>query len=161
MGLAEDIERMKVQEAKLQFAEFGAETAWTIGSKLRDRSIALGAGMTFEIQVAGRMLFAVAMNGAAQGQEDWIRRKRNTVMRFGRSSYHVGRQLVLDGTTLEERQGLKLADYAAHGGGFPVVLRGTGLVGTVVASGLPQRDDHEMVVAVLAEVLGVTGVALD
>ncbi len=161
MGLAEDIERIKVQEAKLQFAEFGAETAWTIGCKLRERAIALGAGMTFEIQVAGRMLFAVAMKEAAQGQEDWIRRKRNTVMRFGKSSYHVGRQLEVDKTTLEERQGLRLADYAAHGGGFPVVLRGTGLVGTVVASGLPQRDDHEMVVAVLAEVLGVTGVALD
>jgi uncharacterized protein (UPF0303 family) len=54
-----------------------------------------------------------------------------------------------------------LADYAAHGGGFPIVLRGTGLIGTVVASGLPQREDHAMVVAALAEALGVQVAGLD
>jgi uncharacterized protein (UPF0303 family) len=62
---------------------------------------------------------------------------------------------------MEARHGLLLADYAAHGGGFPVVLRGTGLVGTVVASGLPQREDHALVVAVMAEVLGAAVEGLD
>jgi uncharacterized protein (UPF0303 family) len=128
---------------------------------LRERAVQLGKPMTFQIQLAGRVLFEAATEGASGGQADWIRRKRNTVMRFGRSSYAVGLQLELEGQTMEARHGLLLADYAAHGGGFPVVLRGTGLVGTVVASGLPQREDHALVVAVMAEVLGAAVEGLD
>jgi uncharacterized protein (UPF0303 family) len=143
------------------FDRFGAETAWSIGCLLRERAVQLGKPMTFQIQLAGRVLFEAATEGASGGQADWIRRKRNTVMRFGRSSYAVGLQLELEGQTMEARHGLLLADYAAHGGGFPVVLRGTGLVGTVVASGLPQREDHALVVAVMAEVLGAAVEGLD
>jgi uncharacterized protein (UPF0303 family) len=161
MGLKEDLDRIKQQEAALQFAVFGADQAWTIGCRLRELALARGAAMTFEIQVAGRPLFLAATGGAPAGQTDWIRRKRNTVNRFGRSSYQVGVALDLEGVTLEGRHGLTLADYAAHGGGFPITLKGTGLVGTVVASGLPQREDHEMVVAVLSELLGLQGLALD
>jgi uncharacterized protein (UPF0303 family) len=116
--------------------------------------------MTFEIQVAGRTLFACTTDGAPAGQADWIRRKRNTVMRFGRSSYAMGLMLELEGKTIEARHGLTLADFAMHGGGFPVVLRGTGLVGSVVLSGLPQRD-HAMVVEAISTVLGVEAPALD
>ena len=86
---------------------------------------------------------------------DWIRRKRNVVERFGKSSYAIGLELELTGKTIEQRHGLTLADYAMHGGAFPLVLAGTGLVGSVIASGLPQREDHAMVVEGLAEVMGI------
>jgi uncharacterized protein (UPF0303 family) len=76
------------------------------------------------------------------------------VRRFARSSYAMGRQLALDGQTLELRHGLHLADYAAHGGGFPLWVGGC-CVGSVVLSGLPQRDDHALVVDALAELLAV------
>jgi uncharacterized protein (UPF0303 family) len=161
MSVEKDLAEIAAQEAALQFDQFGAEMAWTIGCKLRERALRLGKGMTFQVQIAGRVLFEAATDGASGGQADWVRRKRNTVMRFGRSSYAVGLQLELDGQTMEARHGLALADYAAHGGGFPIVLRGTGLVGTVVASGLPQREDHALVVAVLGEALGVSVAALD
>jgi uncharacterized protein (UPF0303 family) len=161
MSVEKDLAGIAAQEAALQFDRFGAETAWAIGCLLRERAMKLGKAMTFQIQIAGRVLFEAATDGASGGQADWIRRKRNTVMRFGRSSYAVGLQLELEGQTMEARHGLMLADYAAHGGGFPVVLRGTGLVGTVVASGLPQREDHAMVVAALAEALGVQVAGLD
>jgi len=60
-----------------------------------------------------------------------------------------------DGRTIEARHGLTLADYAMHGGGFPIILRGTGVVGSVISSGLHQRVDHGMVVDALAGVLGI------
>ena len=109
--------------------------------------------MTFEIQVAGRTIFLATTGNAAPGQADWIRRKRNVVMRFGRSSYAVGLQLAQEGKTIEERHGITLADYAMHGGGFPIALTGTGLIGSVIASGLAQRVDHGMVVDALAAAL--------
>ena len=112
--------------------------------------------MTFEISLAGRPLFqAVTGESAAAGQMDWIRRKRNTVLRFGRSSYAMGLDLEKSGLTIEARHGLTLAEYAMHGGGMPLTMIGAGCIGAVVCSGLPQRDDHAMVTAALAGVMGV------
>ncbi|MFD0330409.1 heme-binding protein [Streptacidiphilus monticola] len=45
------------------------------------------------------------------------------------------------------------ARYAAHGGSFPLLVRGTGPVGTVTVSGLPQLDDHLFVVECLRRFL--------
>ena len=146
---------MAEQERVLQFSEFGADSAWALGCILRDAALARGGAMTIEIEVAGRRLFACATDGAPAGQADWIRRKRNTVMRFGRSSYAMGLMLELEGKTIEARHGLTLADFAMHGGGFPIALKGTGTVGSVVVSGLPQREDHTLVVEGLAAMLGV------
>jgi uncharacterized protein (UPF0303 family) len=69
------------------------------------------------------------------------------VRRFGHSSFYVGRQL--EGTTMEEKFLLDGTRFAAHGGAFPVIVRDVGVVGTVTVSGLPQAEDHRLVVAVL------------
>lgn len=155
MSIEGDLQVVAEQERVLQFSEFGADSAWALGCILRDAALARGGAMTIEIEVAGRRLFACATDGAPAGQADWIRRKRNTVMRFGRSSYAMGLMLELEGKTIEARHGLTLADFAMHGGGFPIALKGTGTVGSVVVSGLPQREDHTLVVEGLAAMLGV------
>jgi uncharacterized protein (UPF0303 family) len=159
-SIEDDLRIVAEQERLLQFESFGADSAWTVGSALRADAIARQAGMTFEIQIAGRVLFACSTDKASAGQADWIRRKRNTVMRFGKSSYAVGLQLKLEGKEFAERHELSLTDYAAHGGGFPIVLKETGLVGSVVSSGLDQRTDHAMVVQTLAASLGIEVPAL-
>lgn len=153
--IEEDLQTVAEQERVLQFDTFPADAAWAIGCALRADAIARQAGMTFEIQIAGRTLFACSSLNASASQADWIRRKRNTVMRFGRSSYAVGLGLKLEGEDLATRHEVSLADFAVHGGGFPIVLKGTGLVGTVVSSGLDQRTDHAMVVHALASFLGI------
>jgi uncharacterized protein (UPF0303 family) len=99
------------------------------------------------------VLFTCATPTATPGQADWIRRKRNVVHRFGRSSYAIGLTLENNDETLQSRHCLDTADFAAHGGGFPILLEGTGPVGSVVISGLPQRDDHNLVIAALAKLL--------
>ena len=158
MSAADDLLVIEQQEKLLRFVAFDAETAWKLGVLMREKLLAAGVGGTIEIEVAGQVLFGCATAGAMPGQADWIRRKRNAVRRFGRSSYGVGRVLERDGETLEGRHGITLADYAAHGGGFPIFVKGVGAgaVGTVIVSGLPQREDHRLVVSALAEVLGVT-----
>src|ERR1700677_1573430 len=104
--LDEDLQLIMEQERLLQFASFSAETAWKLGNALRAEAVARKAGMTFEIQIAGRTLFACATDCAAPGQADWIRRKRNVVMRFARSSYAMGLLLEKEGKTIEARHGL-------------------------------------------------------
>jgi uncharacterized protein (UPF0303 family) len=65
----------------------------------------------------------------------------------------VGLKLTAKNETLTEQQGLPLADYATHGGCFPLAVTGAGVVGCVTVSGLPQRADHELVVEALCAYL--------
>lgn len=148
-----DLAIIAEQERVLQFTSFNADTAWRLGCRLRELATGRGAA-SMGIWIAGQTLFYATLPEAVPGQEDWLRRKRNTVLRFGKSSYRVGMEMRRDGTTLAARQGLGLADFADHGGGFPLLLRDTGCVGCIVFSGLPQREDHELVVDAIASVLG-------
>jgi uncharacterized protein (UPF0303 family) len=66
----------------------------------------------------------------------------------------VGTLLRSLGMTLEERFELSHYEYATHGGRFPVILKGTGPIGTITISGLPQEDDHAMVVDAIRQYLG-------
>jgi uncharacterized protein (UPF0303 family) len=155
VSIDEDLAVIARQEELLRWDGFDADTAWRLGGVLREMLVARGAAGTVEIELAGQVLFTAATVGATPGQADWIRRKRNTVRRFARSSYAVGRVLERDGETMASRHGLMLADYADHGGGFPLWVRGVGCVGSVIVSGMPQRDDHNLAVAAMAKVLGV------
>ena len=49
-----------------------------------------------------------------------------------------GEQFRVDGGSFDEDARLHASEYAAHGGAFPVLVRGTGCVGTVAVSGLPR-----------------------
>jgi uncharacterized protein (UPF0303 family) len=158
-----DLERIDLQEQRLQFERFDATTAWTLGARLKEAAEAHGVAVAIDIQFHGQPLFFYAMPGTTPDNVDWIRRKRNVVLRFQRSSYAIGLQLQQQGATLEARLGVDTRDYAAHGGCFPLNLRGTGCVGTITVSGLPQRQDHALVVEVLAALLGqpLSELALD
>ncbi len=151
----QDLKILDEQEQRLRFSGFDANAAWILGSRLRRAALEKGIGCSVEIEIAGQLLFACATPGATAGQANWIRRKRNTVHHFARSTYAVGRKLERDGTTLLSKHGLADADFVAHRGGFPLWVSGTGAVGSVVFSGLPQRDDHNTVVEALAAVLEI------
>lgn len=149
-----DLERIALQEQRLQFERFDATTAWALGTRLKEAAEAHGVAVAIDIQLHGQPLFFYAMPGTTPDNVDWIRRKRNVVLRFQRSSYAVGLHVQQQQTTLETKLGVDTRDYAPHGGCFPLNLRGTGCIGTITVSGLPQRQDHELVVEILAQLLG-------
>ena len=93
------------------------------------------------------------MAGSSPDNWEWVRRKSNLVHRVFRASYAVGLELRANGGTLQDDLFLDPKDYAAHGGSFPVRVEGAGLLGSVTVSGLPQREDHNLVVAALCEFL--------
>ena len=140
---------LAAQEAELQLAHFDEDDAWALGSALVDEARRRGAGVVIDIERAGWQLFHAALPGSAPDNAEWIRRKGNVVRRFGRSSLHVGQLCRDQGTTLEEKYAVPSADYAAHGGAFPLAVRGVGPVGVVAVSGLPQLEDHDLLVSVL------------
>ena len=94
------------------------------------------------------------LSGKLPDNAAWAQRKANTVARFHRSSYYMGLELQLKSTNLADRFGLTLNEFAAHGGSFLVAIVGTGVIGSVTVSGLPQREDHQLVVEALCAETG-------
>lgn len=154
MSIEQDLATIARQEKLLCFERFDESVAWEVGTRLKAAAEKRGAVLAIDVTLAGRTVFSYAMPGTSPNNADWIRRKRATVQHFQRSSYGFGLQLERDKTDLFGKFGLSLADYAVHGGSFPVRVTGTGVVGAVTISGLPQREDHKLVVAVLADFLG-------
>ena len=162
MSLDDDLARIALQEKTLQFERFDALAAWEIGSRLKGLAEKRGAAIAIDVTVSGRTLFYYALQGTTPDNAEWVRRKKNIVQRFFRSSYGVGLSLERNQTSLLTQQGLDLRDFCTHGGSFPINLIGTGCVGSITVSGLPQREDHAYVVEVLADYLGreLEGLAL-
>jgi uncharacterized protein (UPF0303 family) len=148
------IARIEQQERQLVFAAFDNDDAWRLGNVLVDLARARSAAVTIDIRRNGQQLFHAARPGTSADNDAWIQRKVRTVDRYGHSSYLIGLRSVARGTTFEESSRLDPDTYAAHGGAFPIILAGTGPIGTVTVSGLPQGDDHDLVVAALESYLG-------
>jgi uncharacterized protein (UPF0303 family) len=153
MGVAEDLERVSLQERELQFASFDEQAAWRLGSRLRALAEERGLSIVVDVRRFGQPLFYAALKGTTPDNVEWVKRKSNVVARFHRSSYGVGLTMKSKNDSLEAR-GLPINEYASHGGSFPIAVQGAGILGSVTVSGLPQRADHELVVEVLCELLG-------
>ncbi|WJH40088.1 heme-degrading domain-containing protein [Aliirhizobium terrae] len=154
MSLEQDIELIARQEGTLVFDAFDASTAWQLGCALQALARTRGLPVVIDISLHSMPVFYAAMPGSTPDNPRWVRRKRNVVLHFLQSSYAVGRRLALQDATLESKFALPDAEYAAHGGSFPITVKGAGCIGAVTVSGLPQRDDHNLVVEALASVLG-------
>jgi uncharacterized protein (UPF0303 family) len=144
---------LAAEEEELQFASFTNDDAWDLGAALVAAGRRAGAPIAVDVSRNGHQLFHAALTGASPDNDSWIARKTRVVQRFGHSSLFVGQEARERGTTFEA-YGLDPELYAAHGGAFPVLVRSVGPVGTVVVSGLPQVDDHRLVVAAIRAHLG-------
>ena len=143
------------QEDRLQFATFSHDDAWMLGSRLRDLGVERGHAITIDIALGEQRLFHCALPGTSAHNDVWIERKKRTVREFAASSYLVGLRFpILDAHALEDAPWMDPHQFAGHGGGFPLTIRGVGVVGTIAVSGLPHQIDHALIVEALAHVLG-------
>ena len=154
MGFHEDLEIIARQERELVLPRLDAQTAWELGLKLHGLAEERGLSVVIDIRRFGQPLFYAAMDGTTPDNVEWVRRKNNVVARFHHSSYAIGIKEKIKGEAICESQGLPLADYATHGGSFPLSVAGAGVVGSVTVSGLPMRADHELVIEALCALLG-------
>jgi uncharacterized protein (UPF0303 family) len=140
---------LAAEEEELQFGSFTNDDAWELGTTLVSAARRQGLPVAIDVTRNHHQLFHASLPGTTPDNDSWIERKTRVVNRFGHSSLYVRQASIERGTTFEEEFGLDPARYAAHGGAFPVLVRGVGPVGVVVVSGLPQLEDHRMVVAAL------------
>src|SRR6516225_7645566 len=126
MGLNEDLERIALQERELVLPRLDAQTAWELGVWLRALAVERKLPVVIDIRRFGQPLFYAAMEGTTPDNVEWVRRKSNVVARFLHSSYVAGIREKIKNHSLAESQGLALADYATHGGSFPLAVTGAG-----------------------------------
>ena len=148
MPTTEDLAQIARQEAELRFSTFDYDTAWRLGLSLRELALSRKQAIVIDIRRFGQPyqpLFYTALGGTPDNAR-WVQRKSNVVARFYRPSYAIGLLLEQTNRTFAERYNLPDADYAAHGGSFPIHLSGTGIIGAITVSGLTQREDHDLVI---------------
>ncbi len=153
----DQLDAMLREEAQLQFAAFTNETALRLGLLLAEVAKREGKSIAIDIARNGQTLFHYALPGTSADNDAWIERKKRVVDRYGHSSFYVGTLCKSQGVAFEEKSRLDPDRYAAAGGCFPVIVRNVGPVGTVTVSGLPQAEDHALVVRVLREFLAGGG----
>ena len=151
---AEIVELVAAQEQRLVFDAFPISLAHDIGQKLVETAKAQKAPVVIDLTRSGQCLFHCALDGATPDNAVWVLRKNRVVQRFHRSSLYMGALCRTKGCSLEEKFLLPQNAFAAHGGAFPITLRDSGVIGSVTVSGLPQIEDHDMVVSALAEFAG-------
>ena len=147
------LEQLLQEEQELQFSKFNEITAWQIGSQLVDRAMSEGLPVTIDITSGEHQLFHVSLRGTSADNDEWIKRKVRLVNRFGHSSFYMGQYLKSKGKSLEEAYLIPENIYAPHGGCFPIIIKGSGMVGTITVSGLPQEEDHKLVVQTIRDFL--------
>ena len=118
------LDELEAQEERLVFDRFDEGTAWELGVALREAALARGLPVAISVRRNGQRLFHAALPGASADNDGWLARKSAVVDRYGRSSLRVGEQFRVDGGSFDETSRLDPAKYAAHGGAFPVLLRG-------------------------------------
>ncbi|KAL9948384.1 hypothetical protein D7B24_002546 [Verticillium nonalfalfae] len=93
--------------------------------------------------------------GVMPDNERWVARKRNSVLRWGVSSYFLSLKYSGDEAAFAAKFAMspeQASTYAIHGGGVPIRVAGVeGVVAVVVVSGLKQTEDHGVIMDVIAE----------
>ncbi|KAL7627361.1 hypothetical protein AAE478_001553 [Parahypoxylon ruwenzoriense] len=147
----------EVKRDSFVFESFTAADAWELGHMIYARLLLVEPQKPKLISISlasGQVLFQAAVgSGTTPDNETWVQRKRNTVLRFGTSTWFQRCKYFCDEKAFAEKFGMspqQAEKYAIHGGGVPIRVKGVeGIVAVVVVSGLKQHEDHGVIVDVI------------
>jgi uncharacterized protein (UPF0303 family) len=158
MEIDEGISIAEKQEELLQFTHFSRADVWKLGKELAGIVQDEGIPLSLSIRLSsGFVLFQYAPEGTSLNNEGWMTRKFNTVRMFETSSLLNSLKMKKGNQTFDGR-GYDPRLFAASGGGFPIRLKGTGVIGAVVASGCPHLQDHGTLIEALSRHLKIKDV---
>lgn len=147
------LDRLAAEQQDLLLDSFDYDFAWALGARIRDLAAREAAPVAITVAHGTAVVFSALMPGATLDNLDWAARKRAVAHRFHRSSLAIRLEAEAAGYDFNALFRLPGADYVASGGGVPLILRGGTLIGTAAISGLPDVEDHKMVVAALKDLV--------
>ncbi|MPY12065.1 heme-degrading domain-containing protein [Arthrobacter bussei] len=143
------IAKVEGEVAELQFTRFTNDDAVALGQLLVQMGVGRNLPIAIGISKPNHILFRAALDGATPDNDFWLDAKSRTAARYLVPSLLVGLRARRNGGRFEGNPMVDQSTYAAHGGSFPLYIRGVGPVATVTVSGLPQLEDHKLVVEAL------------
>jgi uncharacterized protein (UPF0303 family) len=143
------LDELRDQERRLVLPSLDEDDAVAIGMRILETAIQRDLPVTIEVRRLGRVVFRAARNGTNAHNDMYVAGKARIVERFGHATLFERLRYEAEGTTFVEATSLDFPEYAPHGGGVPLIVKGTGPVGVAIVSGLPQVDDHKLVVECL------------
>ncbi|OOB76814.1 MAG: hypothetical protein BEN19_03880 [Epulopiscium sp. Nuni2H_MBin003] len=151
------MENLKLQEEKLRFDNFTNEEALKFGNFMVEKAKKDGILIAVSIRLGnGCILFQHCPTGTGLIHQKWMKRKFNTVMTMSKSSL----LMKVIGETYNEDvklHGLTNEEYIFCGGGFPIRNKQSDIVlGVILASNLPDVEDHAFIVDCLSEYLNIS-----
>ncbi|SHJ55454.1 heme-degrading domain-containing protein [Paramaledivibacter caminithermalis] len=155
------IEKYKDELNDLVFDNFNSKIALTIGNYIIDIAKKNGYAITIDISKFNHQLFHFSFDGTTPDKDLWIIRKRNVVHHFFTSSIYIAKKLEKDGTNLFDKYGLPVDEYSATGGSVPIIVRNTGIIGSITVAGLKPEEDHNLVIYAIKKFLKSKGDELD
>lgn len=151
MSIEDQISQIEQDRKKVIQPCFSYEKAYKVGMAMYEKAFEKKLPIVISITMNRHQIFYAALDGTSCDNDNWVKRKENTVYYFEKSSYEMGLYMQLKQDTMQNRYGLPTAEYAAAGGCVPIVVEGAGLVGTIGISGLKQNEDHDFVMDALRE----------
>jgi uncharacterized protein (UPF0303 family) len=151
------LDELRDQERRLVLPSLDENDAIDIGLRLLQAATDRDLAVTIEVRRAGRVVFRAARTGTNGHNDMYVAGKARIVERFGHATLFERLRHEEAGTTFEEATSLTFPEYAPHGGGVPLIVDGTGPVGVAIVSGLPQQDDHALIVECLEAYLRERG----
>ena len=137
---------LRRHEEELVFPGFDHHDAWRLGSLIANHALAEGHAVAIDIRRHNLVLFRCVLPGATADQEDWIRRKSATTLRFEHSTALLGEEFAAKAIDPTQGGWLAPGDYTLAGGSFPIRVDRSGVVAAVTVSGLASDQDHQLVV---------------
>jgi catechol 2,3-dioxygenase-like lactoylglutathione lyase family enzyme len=149
-------EELLAHEVDCTLGYFDAETAWQLGRAVLRAAADHDQSVTVRVARGTQILFHAAMEGTSTDQDDWLRRKVNTVARFGHSSQYVAQKLEPYGAGAFNEFGMSTTEYVLAGGAVPIHVDGAGIAGAIAVAGLSGEDDHALAVEAVSAVRAST-----
>ena len=148
-----EYKRLEEEEKNLIFKRFTRADTLELGLAILETGKKFSLPITTEITVNGLVIFRHFTDGSMADSEFWMNRKRNSVNLMSMSTLRFKHWLGMLELTLQDRK-LPINEYTSDGGGYPIILEGAGLIGSICVSGLTNdEEDHACIVEAIKKIL--------
>ncbi len=137
-------------DKNIELVKFGAKEATDIGKIIIEKAINEKRALCISIYINGRELFRFLSDECTPNHEQWLNRKRNTVLFFHQSTKFIGEKLNQDSSLLRKKYGLNEQEHTVVSGGIPIIVKGCGVIGALCISGMMPQEDHDLAVEMLS-----------
>lgn len=144
------------QERLLIFDHFNHQDAWALGSQVVIDANELNIAIACDVWLNNFQVFRYGIEGTGQFHDLWLKRKMRTVTMFEKSSLRVHCMPYVGEDDLVKDAYLDPNIYSIMGGGFPIHVKNTGMVGVLCVAGGTHTQDHQIAANAIAKRLDVT-----